>query len=277
MAVVALVLWGNAHWCLFLRVLLWFLFGIWLLTIIQVVYVKFFPPMVTPLMLRRYFQQWRSKGVHVKHQRQFVTLDAISPHLVNAADAGENLSLFIYDRGFLFKGMQRAYQFSQKDKLLRGGSAISQQTAKNCFLPHSRTMLRKVIEAYYVVLMELLWGKKRIMECYLNVVEWGDGIYGCEAASQHYFHHPAATLDEYESALLVAALPSPLKTNPESHTPLYDHRVKSVYNCLLTHEPIVWNARWEELNPKKIEEGNRGLLFFAKWLVLQKMHSKRKR
>ena len=97
---------------------------------------------------------------------------------------------------------------------VRGGSTISQQTAKNVFLWPDRDYVRKALEAYYTVLIEALWGKRRIMEVYLNVVEWGPGTYGAEAAAQRYFHRSARALAPAQAARLAAILPSPLKWRP---------------------------------------------------------------
>ena len=119
--------------------------------------------------------------------------------------------------------------------------------------------------------MEFFWSKQRIMECYLNVVELGNGIYGCEAASRYYFHHSAATLTAEESVMLAAALPWPLWGNPDSHTPKYDARVVKLRERLQYHEPIDWNAQYKDLDEKRLEEGNRGLLFFVKWWCVQRL------
>ena len=270
-AIFLYLFWSNTHCGSFGRILSWVVFGVWLFTIVQVLYCKFFPPIVTPLMVCRYFQQRMTKGANVRFQWKYVPIEEISPYLINAVDVAENMGLFLYSRGFLFKALCWAYTLNNTGSGLRGGSIIVQQTAKNCFLPHSRTLLRKLIEAYYVILIELIWSKKRIMEYYLNIVEWGKGIYGCEAASQHYFHHSAASLTRNEAVLLAAALPWPLRANPHNHTPYYDERVIKTHVRLRDHEPIDWDARYEDMDIQKIAEGNRGLLFFVKWWCLRQM------
>lgn len=191
--------------------------------------------------------------------------------MINVADTAENMGLFFYCRGFLFKALRQAYNLNKTCDTLRGGSVIYQQTAKNCFLPHNRTLFRKIVEAYYVVLMELFWSKKRIMEYYLNIIEFGKGIYGCEAASQHYFRHSAASLNEDEALLLAASLPWPLRANPNNHTPYYDRRILLLKKRLLSYEPIDWDAKYGDVDLQKIEEGNRGLVFFVKWWCLQQI------
>ena len=273
-AILFCVIWCNTHCGPFCRTLAWILFGIWLFTIVQVIYCKFFPPIITPLMVQRYIQQRKKSGSKPRFEWKYVPIDKISPVMVDAADVAENIGVYMYGRGFLFKALRRAYLLNRTSSTLCGGSTISQQTAKNCFLPHSRTLFRKVLEAYYVMLIELFWGKKHIMECYLNIIEYGSGIYGCEAASQHYFHHSAASLTEDEAVMLAASLSWPLRANPDNHTPYYDHYIESVRSHLHRHEPINWNVRYEDMDMQKLEEGNQGLLFFVKWWCLQQIRKK---
>lgn len=227
-------------------------------------------------MIHRSHQHRRdSDYIRLRDGYRFVPLESISPLLVSAVDCSENIKLYAYCRGFLFKGLREAYLSNQQGGALRGGSCISQQTAKNCFLPHSRIFLRKLIEAYYVVLIELFWGKRRIMEVYLNIIEFGLGIYGCEAASQHYFHHSAASLTEHEAVLLAVTLPWPLSANPDHHEHYFDRRVSLIHRRMQEYTPINWDASLADLDLQCIEEGNRGLLFFIKWVLLQKFkHNK---
>ncbi|MEI9889970.1 MAG: monofunctional biosynthetic peptidoglycan transglycosylase [Caulobacteraceae bacterium] len=165
---------------------------------------RFIPPPVTGLMLLRALQghglDYRWRG-----------LDDISPAMVQAAVAAED-SGFCSHHGFDFDAMRRAMAHNEKrPNKVRGGSTISQQTAKNVFLWPDRSYVRKGLEAYFTVLIETLWGKRRIMEAYLNVVEMGPGIYGAEAAAQRYFGHSARDLTRSEADRLIAILPSPLK------------------------------------------------------------------
>jgi len=162
------------------------------------------PPPVTILMIQRLAEghgldyRWRS-------------LSRISPALVDAAVASED-SGFCAHHGFDFNAMQKAMKHNQRrPDRLKGGSTISQQTAKNVFLWPGRSYLRKGLEAGYTVLIEGLWGKRRIMEVYLNVIEFGPGIYGAEAAAQRLFHVSAAQLSPAQAARMVAVLPKPLK------------------------------------------------------------------
>jgi monofunctional biosynthetic peptidoglycan transglycosylase len=130
--------------------------------------------------------------------------------MVRAAIASED-GRFLTHHGFDIEAMQKAYAYNQKSKRTKGGSTITQQVAKNIFLWPQRSYFRKGLEAYFTVLIELFWSKKRIMEVYLNSIEMGKGIYGVEAASQYYFKKPAKELSKRESALIAAILPNPLK------------------------------------------------------------------
>jgi monofunctional biosynthetic peptidoglycan transglycosylase len=121
---------------------------------------------------------------------------------------------FCLHHGFDWGAIEKAQDFNEEHQRTRGASTISMQTAKNAFLWPSRSWTRKGVEAYFTVLMELFWPKQRIMEVYLNVAEWGEGVFGAEAAAQHYFGKPAVQLTRRESALLAASLPTPLRSNP---------------------------------------------------------------
>lgn len=211
------------------RVLWVTILAVWLLTVLQVLLEWFINPPLTPLMVQRWWQQVTQKDRPVHFERDYVTIDDISPNLVTAVVYSED-GLYMYHNGFDVKQMKISYRENASGKRFRGGSTISQQTAKNAFLPHSRKMWRKAAEAYYTVMIEAVWGKKRIMEVYLNIVEFGDGIYGCEAASQHYFGHSAAKLTRNEAAQLAATLPSPLKRNPAHQTPYFKRRTADIQN-----------------------------------------------
>ncbi|MDB5459751.1 MAG: monofunctional biosynthetic peptidoglycan transglycosylase [Caulobacteraceae bacterium] len=165
---------------------------------------RFAPPPITSLMVLRFFQ---GRGMDYRWRG----IDDISPTLAQAAIASED-ARFCLHHGFEFAAMEKALEHNEKRPgKIRGGSTISQQTAKNAFLWPNRDYARKGLEAYFTVLTEALWGKRRIMEVYLNIVEWGSGVYGAEAASQVYFGHSAKHLTTSEAAHLVAILPSPLK------------------------------------------------------------------
>ncbi|HEY1794680.1 MAG TPA: monofunctional biosynthetic peptidoglycan transglycosylase [Stellaceae bacterium] len=176
-------------------------------SLIAVALYRLVPPPATPLMLIRLAEGY---GV----DREWRPLSDISPHLVRAVMAGEDAK-FCLHHGFDWTAIDEAWRRYESGRgKLRGGSTISMQTAKNVFLWPGRDWVRKGFEAYFTVLIEFLWGKHRIMEMYLNVVELGPGLYGAEAASRFYFHKPAAALTEAEAARLAAILPDPLKWSP---------------------------------------------------------------
>ena len=165
---------------------------------------RFLPPPITPLMLIRMTQ---GRGMDYRWR----PLSKISPALVQAAVAGED-ARFCQHQGFDFAAMKAAMRANERRPgKVRGGSTISQQTAKNAFLWPGRTFVRKAVEAYFTVLIEHLWGKRRIMEVYLNIVEMGPGIYGAQAAAQHYFHVDASGLSGLQASRLAAIFPNPLK------------------------------------------------------------------
>lgn len=159
------------------------------------------PPTPTILMLR---QVVRGEGLDY----QWRGLNDISPNLVNAVIASED-ARFCSHNGFDMDAIQKALDHNADGGRMRGGSTISQQTAKNVFLWPSRDWIRKGLEAGYTVLIETFWGKRRIMEVYLNVVEWAPGVYGAQAASQHWFNKNARDLTPREAARLAAILPAP--------------------------------------------------------------------
>jgi monofunctional biosynthetic peptidoglycan transglycosylase len=178
---------------------------------------RFVPPPITILMIERSMQ-----GQGLDHQ--WVPLSAIAPAMTRAVIASED-SNFCQHHGFDIHAIEKAAQHNEaKPAKMRGGSTISQQTAKNVFLWPERSWVRKGAEAWFTVLIETLWGKPRIMEVYLNTVEMGPGIYGVEAASQHYFHGHAATLTPAQAARLAAILPSPLKWKAEKPGPYVARR-----------------------------------------------------
>ncbi|HEY2661689.1 MAG TPA: monofunctional biosynthetic peptidoglycan transglycosylase [Caulobacteraceae bacterium] len=176
---------------------------------VSVIIYRFAPPPITILMIERLFQ---GHGMDYRWR----PLSKISPALVEAAVASED-ARYCDHHGFDFGAMQKAMAHNEKrPNRIKGGSTISQQTAKNVFLWPGRDYVRKGIEAGYTVLIETIWGKRRIMEVYLNVIEFGPGIYGAQAASQRFFHVNADHLTPAQAARLVVVLPKPLKWNAET-------------------------------------------------------------
>jgi monofunctional biosynthetic peptidoglycan transglycosylase len=162
---------------------------------------RFAPVPATPLMVIRLFE---GEG----WQRRLTPLDHISAHVPQAVIAAED-NLFCEHSGFDWESIRDAVETAQGGGRLRGASTISQQTAKNLLLWPGRSFIRKGIEAWFTVMTEALLPKRRIMEIYLNVAEWGPGVYGIGAAARHHFGKPAAQLTRREAALLVALLPNP--------------------------------------------------------------------
>jgi monofunctional glycosyltransferase len=164
-------------------------------------------PPVSALMVERRLQAWWG-DVEYSPQYQWVSLDNIAPVMGAAVIAAEDQN-FALHYGFDWKAIQRAIDYNETNARTRGASTLTQQTAKNLFLWAGRTWIRKGVEAYFTILLETLWNKRRILETYLNVAEFGNGIYGVEAASQHYFRKPASRLNAEQAALLAAVLPNP--------------------------------------------------------------------
>lgn len=187
------------------KVLLWFV----ALSVISVVIFRFVPVPFTPLMITRAFEM-KENGREMTSSHDWVPIEEISKNMQRAVIASED-DLFLEHNGFNFDAMYKAYKSNSKGKKLKGGSTISQQTAKNVFLWQGRSYLRKGLEAYFTMLIELLWSKERIMEVYLNSIEMGDGVYGVQAAAKHWYHKDAKDLTKYEAAGIAAILPNPRK------------------------------------------------------------------
>ena len=181
----------------FLKVLL---YG-FLLSILYIFFCKWVNPPITLTQLNSVFS---GHGLH----RNYVTMQQISPNAKLAVMAGED-QLFLDHNGFDFKSIQKAMKHNQKSKSLRGASTISQQVAKNVFLWQHGGYLRKGLEVYFTFMIEHVWSKKRILEMYLNVAEMGEGVFGIEAAAQHYFKKPAKNLSRKEAAMIASCLPNP--------------------------------------------------------------------
>ena len=187
-------------------------------TIFFVFLYRFVPVPLTPLMIIRCAQQV-SRGEKIRLKHHWMPLEEMSKYLPVAVMASED-QRFLQHHGFDVVEIQNAIEERQSGKRLRGGSTISQQTAKNVFLWPKSSWVRKGFEAYFTVLIELCWSKERIMEVYLNSIEMGDGIYGAEAVAQQHFSRPAKKLSPANCALVAATLPNPLKyssKNPSRH------------------------------------------------------------
>ena len=173
-------------------------------------------------MAIRYFEN-KSDNKETYYSHDWQSLDKISINLQKAVIASED-GTFLSHNGFDFEAIQKAIKNNEKGKKLKGGSTISQQTAKNVFLWQGRSYLRKGLEAYFTVLIEIFWGKERIMEVYLNSIEMGDGIYGAQAASRHWFSKDASALSKTEAAGIAAILPNPRKFDASNSSSYINRR-----------------------------------------------------
>lgn len=196
------------------KLFLWFV----ALSVFSVILFKWLPVPITPLMITRAIEH-KLDGKDMVCSHDWEPIENISVNMQKAVIASEDGN-FLTHRGFDLNAIQKAMKNNEKGKRLKGGSTISQQTAKNVFLWQGRSYLRKGLEAYFTVLIELIWGKERIMEVYLNSIEMGDGVYGIEAASQHWYRKSADALTKREAAGIAAILPNPRKykaTNSSSY------------------------------------------------------------
>jgi monofunctional biosynthetic peptidoglycan transglycosylase len=169
---------------------------------------RFVDPPLTPIMI---YEAIAQRGL----TRDYVNLDAISPALVRAVIASEDARFFEH-RGVDWDAVRRARRYNAKhgDEPRRGGSTITMQCARNVFLWRGKSYVRKALEAAVAYVIELVWGKRRILEMYLNVIEWGPGIFGAEAAARTYFGVPASALTPHQAALMAAVLPNPRRWSP---------------------------------------------------------------
>jgi monofunctional biosynthetic peptidoglycan transglycosylase len=205
--------------------------------VLTVIY-RVVPPPITILMIERLAQ---GQGL----DKQWRGLSDISPALPQAVIAAED-ARFCEHHGFDFEAIRKAALHNQRRPgKVRGGSTISQQTAKNVFLWPSRDYVRKGLEAWFTVLEEAIWGKRRILETYLNVVEWGPGTYGAEAAARRYFHRDAADLTQGEAARLAAILPDPLKWKAANPGPYIQRRSAKIgaRAAVVRDDDLAWCVR----------------------------------
>jgi monofunctional biosynthetic peptidoglycan transglycosylase len=196
----------------------------WLaLSWLVVLVLRVVPPWTSAVMMERQLGAWlhREGGFHLRHH--WVPWAGISPSLPLAMVAGEDQK-FPYHHGFDFDSIHDAMDAADDGKRLRGASTISQQTAKNLFLWNGRSFVRKGLEAYFTVLIEVAWPKQRILEVYLNIAEYGDGMYGVGAASELFFHTIPARLGPAQAARLAAVLPSPRRLHADHPSPYVQRR-----------------------------------------------------
>ncbi len=212
----------------FFKVLLWF-FG---LSLFFVVLFKFVPIPFTPLMVIRAIEN-KVSGKEVFFSHDWEPIENISMNLQKAVIASED-GTFLKHNGFDFVAMQKAYKSNERGRRIKGGSTISQQTAKNVFLWQGRSYVRKGLEAYFTVLIEIIWGKERIMEVYLNSIEMGNGVYGAQAAAEHWYRKEAAGLTPKQAAGIAAILPNPRKYAATSSSSYINRRKAKIVRVMRT-------------------------------------------
>ncbi len=195
-----------------------------LLSVLMVASLRFINPVTSGFMLQARIQSWfDDRPGTLTIRRQWRDFDRISPELALAVVASED-QRFTTHHGFDFREIQNALREAEAGGRMRGASTITQQVAKNLFLWNGRSWLRKGLEAWFTVLVELFWPKQRILEVYLNIAEFGPGIYGAEAAAQAFFRKPAGRLTRSEAARLAAVLPNPKRLSAGNPGPYVQRR-----------------------------------------------------
>jgi len=212
------------RWRRWRRRLLWLALALPLLSIAQVAVLRVVDPPTSAFMLARQVEAWRAGDGDFALRHAWVDADAMSPAVGIALVAAED-QRFPTHHGFDVDAIQAALDGNARGGRVRGASTISQQVAKNLFLWSGRSWLRKGLEAWYTLWIELLWPKGRILEVYANTAEFGDGVYGVEAAAQAYFGAPAAGLTPHQAARLAAVLPSPRRWSVAAPGPATRARV----------------------------------------------------
>ena len=191
-------------------------------------------------------REWRESGKNIRIRQKWTPISRISPYLVKAVLIAED-DKFYQHEGFDYEAIQKAIETDIKRKKIKfGGSTISQQLAKNLYLTPSKNPLRKLREAVLTWRLERTLSKKRILEIYLNVAEWGEGIFGIGAASSHYFGKPPAALTPEEAARLATALPNPRRYNPAGSSQYMEKRSRAIYNIMVRRGIVTEEFEMEE-------------------------------
>ncbi|MDM1396616.1 monofunctional biosynthetic peptidoglycan transglycosylase [Myroides odoratimimus] len=217
------------------------------LSIFSVLVFRFVPVPYTPLMFIRLYEQVKD-GKPMTLQHKWVPLEDINVNLQKAVIASED-GHFLTHNGFDFKAIEKAMKNNEKGKKIKGGSTISQQTAKNVFLWPGRSYIRKGFEAYFTVLIEFLWPKERILEVYLNSIEMGDGVYGAQAAAKHWYNKDAKNLTANQAAGIAVILPSPRRYKANNSGPYIAKRKNTITRYVNNFGPLDFNKK--EANKKE--------------------------
>lgn len=213
--------------------------------------LKDIQPVPTAFMEYRQ-NEWREQDRDMEVTQKWVSMSQISPNVIKAVLIGEDDKFWNHE-GFDVQGMEQALERSLKKGSVAGGSTISQQLSKNLYLSPSKNPVRKIKEAIITWRIENTLSKRRILEIYLNVAEWGDGIFGIEAAARHYYHKSAKNLTGFEAARLAAVLPNPIKYDPTGNQKYVKNRSKIIYK-IMKRRGIVIPTFKEIMNPPKNED-----------------------
>jgi monofunctional biosynthetic peptidoglycan transglycosylase len=213
-----------------------------LLSVLHVLILKWVPVWVTPIMVSRSVEYRQDPSFHTS--KRWCRLADISPELIKAVITSED-NLFVEHKGFDRKAIEQALKEKKEGKRVRGASTISQQTAKNVFTLHKRTVWRKAVEGWFTLLIEWIWGKERIMEVYLNVAEMGKGVYGAQAAAQAFFGKDASALTRREAATLAACLPAPLERDAAHPSRYVSSRASTISRMIPNLKYPDWIDRTE--------------------------------
>lgn len=191
-------------------------------------------------------KEWQEKGRKIAIKQVWMPLPQVSPYLIKAVLIAEDDKFWKHE-GFDFEAIQKAIERDIKEKKLKfGGSTISQQLAKNLYLTPSKNPIRKFKEAILTWRLENNLSKKRILEIYLNIAEWGDGIFGIEAASRHYYGKPSSELTAEEAARLASVLPNPRKYSPIGVSKYVENRSRLIYNIMVKRGIVIEEEKDEE-------------------------------
>lgn len=218
-----------------IKFFLWF----FICSIGLVLLYKWVPVYVTPLMIIRSVEQ-KTQDEHIVWKHDWVPIEEISKNLQLAVICSEDQK-FLTHNGFDFEAIEKAYKNNKTGGKIKGGSTISQQTAKNVFLWPQRSWLRKGLEAYFTFLIELMWSKERIMEVYLNSIEMGKGIYGAQAASMYWYKKYSSRLSPQESAAIASILPKPREYKAISNSSFMQNRKSWILRQMRYFGPLSYN------------------------------------
>lgn len=197
-------------------------------------------------------EQWADENRNIKMNHTWVKIGNISPNIIKAVLIAEDDGFYNHD-GFDIKGMENAIERSIKKGTLAGGSTISQQLSKNLYLSPSKNPIRKIKEAIITYRIEKTLSKRRILEIYLNIAEWGDGIFGIEAAARHHYHKSAKNLTALEASRLASVLPNPIRYDPNGNQKYVKNRANIIYNTM-EKRGAIQSVYQEVMTPKKEEE-----------------------